>query len=212
MSDEGSYRSSFLAHRYPSPEWRNWQTRRIQNPVSRKGSGGSIPPSGIDLSWQLVVRRNAAMPRCATCDEITLWGGVKAGPERYCNSHYANILAAYDIPDDILDAATADLHAGPCPCCGRIGSPVDVHRACSIYSVILITRGRKTRRVSCHRCARKQQTLFAFGCATFGWWGLPHGADSYTRVHPEEPVGFCRSSRTRLALGCPSAGCPPVAG
>ena len=28
------------------PEWRNWQTRRTQNPVGVKLSGGSNPPSG----------------------------------------------------------------------------------------------------------------------------------------------------------------------
>src|SRR5712691_4099816 len=30
----------------PVPEWRNWQTRRTQNPESRKRRGGSTPPSG----------------------------------------------------------------------------------------------------------------------------------------------------------------------
>ena len=29
------------------PEWRNWQTRRIQNPVELKLLVGSIPTSGI---------------------------------------------------------------------------------------------------------------------------------------------------------------------
>src|SRR6266550_6868167 len=31
--------------RLPTGEWRNWQTRRIQVPVSLTGRGGSTPPS-----------------------------------------------------------------------------------------------------------------------------------------------------------------------
>src|SRR5437773_11462551 len=30
---------------FPTGEWRNWQTRRIQVPVSFTGRGGSTPPS-----------------------------------------------------------------------------------------------------------------------------------------------------------------------
>src|SRR5439155_25380871 len=36
----------------PTGEWRNWQTRRIQVPVSLTGRGGSTPPSPTTLPWR----------------------------------------------------------------------------------------------------------------------------------------------------------------
>src|SRR5206468_9024125 len=37
---------------FPTGEWRNWQTRRIQVPVSLTGRGGSTPPSPTTLPWR----------------------------------------------------------------------------------------------------------------------------------------------------------------
>ena len=37
------------------PEWRNWQTRRTQNPKLRKQRGGSTPPSGTITSTSCAV-------------------------------------------------------------------------------------------------------------------------------------------------------------
>jgi hypothetical protein len=49
------------------PEWRNWQTRRTQNPVHRKVSVGSTPSSGtIPRFARSDCRKNGSGMRRAT--------------------------------------------------------------------------------------------------------------------------------------------------
>src|SRR5262245_18930467 len=55
------------------PEWRNWQTRRTQNPVRLTSGGGSIPPSGTKLQRGYPVKRPTAPSLSgADCDRTVL--------------------------------------------------------------------------------------------------------------------------------------------
>ncbi len=42
-----------FGHNRPKPKWRNWQTRRIQNPVGLTPGEGSIPSFGTLWLWPL---------------------------------------------------------------------------------------------------------------------------------------------------------------
>src|SRR5919109_671690 len=56
----------------PPPKWRNWETRRTQNPVGVTPRVGSSPTFGIDESWSPDRRRRLPRPErrhpggCAT--------------------------------------------------------------------------------------------------------------------------------------------------
>ena len=70
------------------------------------------------------------MGKCSYCGTTILFGGVKAGQERYCNQKCAQggmlNAAAASIPPEIIAEQVIALHRGPCPVCRGPG-PVDVH-------------------------------------------------------------------------------------
>lgn len=118
------------------------------------------------------------MARCANCGTTILFGGIKSSHGRYCNQRCAQAgaitAAAGHIPPEIVEEQAVQLHAGPCPRCGRPG-PVDMHTAYFVWFFIVLTGWHNVPAVSCRRCARKRQLGSMFGSAVLGWWGLPWG-------------------------------------
>jgi hypothetical protein len=118
------------------------------------------------------------MATCATCGTTILFGGVKVGDYRFCNEGCRErggmINAAAALPDDIVADFARQIHAGPCPNCGRAG-PVDVHAAYWVWSALAFTRWGNLQQVSCRRCALKTQAGRLVSSSVLGWWGLPWG-------------------------------------
>lgn len=118
------------------------------------------------------------MASCAFCRTTILFGGVTAGPDRYCNQRcYQGAVMAHAadaIPSDLVAQAVLDVHEGSCPSCGGAG-PVDMHTSYFVWSAMVLTSWKNTPAVSCRACARKRQLGAALGSAVVGWWGFPWG-------------------------------------
>ncbi len=71
------------------PEWRNWQTRGTQNPVSREGRVGSTPSSGT--KWQGILR-----------GPLPFGLGSRVAPMEFAVFESANSLAALVRPGAAL--------------------------------------------------------------------------------------------------------------
>src|SRR5215813_796432 len=117
------------------------------------------------------------MARCASC-KVWMLGGVSDGEHRYCTDRCRQtgilLKAAAAMPDDVVYAAAATLHAGPCPRCKGPG-PVDLHVSSRVMSALVASTWRSTQHVVCRSCARTYQitdTLLTLLC---GWWSIPHG-------------------------------------
>ena len=118
------------------------------------------------------------MARCAYCDTMIVFGGVRESQGRYCNNDCRNaghILAvSARVPDDVVRQHVWAIHRGPCPKCGGAG-PIDVHLSYWVWSAMLFTRWGSTPTVSCRSCARKRQLANIAFSLFFGWWGFPWG-------------------------------------
>ena len=118
------------------------------------------------------------MANCGYCGTTILFGGVRDGPERFCNAkcHQSAALLkiAGDVPPNVLQEHVRAAHTGLCPKCGGSG-PVDVHRIYRVWSALIITSWVALPQLSCRSCARQSQVggiAFSF---FLGWWGFPWG-------------------------------------
>ena len=118
------------------------------------------------------------MTTCDYCGSVIIFGGVKDNGLRFCNEKchqkgYVLVLAN-EIPNDIADQETNEIHKGNCPKCQGMG-PVDVHTSYRIYSLIFITSWNSVQNVCCRSCGIKSQVGDAMSSILFGWWGIPCG-------------------------------------
>jgi len=118
------------------------------------------------------------MAACAACNTTILFGGVRNGSDRFCNTDCQSraylVLAARQIPPDVLREQTSAVYRGMCPQCQGPG-PIDVHTSYRIWSAGIVTSWRSLPRISCRPCGVKAQlgsTLFSL---LLGWWGFPWG-------------------------------------
>ena len=118
------------------------------------------------------------MANCGYCGSTIVFGGVKAGQQRFCNNKCAGnayiLSVSQTIPPDVLDQKVEEVWRGNCPKCGNPG-PVDVHKFHQVWSALILTRWTTSSQVSCRSCATKRQTgalAFSLFC---GWWGFPWG-------------------------------------
>jgi len=118
------------------------------------------------------------MASCAYCNSTILFGGVTAGPHRFCNDncHQNGFLLSVSgqIPEDVVEGQLAMLHQNPCPKCQGRG-PVDVHTSHLVFSVLVMTRWSSKPQVCCRSCGVKSQVGYTFASLLFGWWGFPWG-------------------------------------
>jgi hypothetical protein len=78
------------------------------------------------------------------------------------------------LPDDLVEAAVAEAHAGPCPKCGGEG-PVDIHMSHRAWSMLVMTTWSDHPEMCCRSCALKNK-LYSIGfTSVLGWWGIPWG-------------------------------------
>jgi hypothetical protein len=118
------------------------------------------------------------MARCGYCGTSILFGGVQAGPARFCNNkcHQNAYLwqVAQQIPAAVVERQTEDVFRGHCPQCRGPG-PAEVHKVHRVWSAILLTNWSTTQELCCRSCATKSQVgalIFSMG---LGWWGFPWG-------------------------------------
>jgi hypothetical protein len=62
------------------------------------------------------------MATCASCNQTILFGGIREGAHRFCNAKCReagrSVLAAYDLPNFVVDPRVAEIFNGACPKCG----------------------------------------------------------------------------------------------
>lgn len=118
------------------------------------------------------------MAKCTNCGATILFGGVKEGDQRFCseNCHhrfYVDLLAG-QVPDEMIDARTLEVHGGDCPQCGGAG-PIDVHTSHRVWSALYLTSWSSRPQVCCLPCGRKAKLQDTAYCLALGWWGFPWG-------------------------------------
>jgi hypothetical protein len=119
------------------------------------------------------------MASCAYCNTSIIFGGVTEGSQKFCNEnchaagYFINLANEVD-PELISKMVVASRH-GACPCCQRTGSPVDVHKAHKIWSILVMTSWSSTPELSCKACGVKRQLGAILFSGTLGWWGFPWG-------------------------------------
>ncbi len=118
------------------------------------------------------------MSTCAVCGSTILFGGKRMDEYRFCNdtclAKGRHLAVASQVPDDLVAQLAAKLHAGPCPKCQGAG-PIDVHKAHSVWSALVLTSWKTQPYVVCKRCGTRAQLLALLSSTLFGWWGVPWG-------------------------------------
>jgi len=118
------------------------------------------------------------MATCDACGSTIVFGGVKDGNYRFCNSRCHGkgqvVVVASQIHDDVVREQVHKVHKGRCPRCGKQG-PIDVHTAYTVWSLIFLTSWRSDPRICCRSCGIKNQLGSAFASLVCGWWGIPWG-------------------------------------
>jgi hypothetical protein len=118
------------------------------------------------------------MASCATCGTTVLFGGKKHGTLRFCNDRCESqgtlVMVSRQVPHDLVEEASADVHGGACPRCRGPG-PVDVHSSHWVYSVVIFTKFWSEPQVSCRGCGVKKKLVATLTSALIGWWGFPFG-------------------------------------
>ena len=118
------------------------------------------------------------MASCDTCGSSILFGGKSEGGYRFCNATCQQrgrvLIAANQVPEDVLNEHVHAVHQGACPKCQGPG-PVDVHTSHSVYSLLFMTSWKSKPEISCRPCGVKSQALATLSSAALGWWGFPWG-------------------------------------
>lgn len=118
------------------------------------------------------------MQKCAYCGSTIIMGGVRSGPERFCNNkcaangHVLRLAAA--APAQLVDRQLNELFHSNCPKCHGNG-PLDVYKAHRVWSALVLTRWTTSSQVCCRSCASKSQLGAIAFCLLLGWWGFPWG-------------------------------------
>src|SRR5436190_22650494 len=96
------------------------------------------------------------MAKCGYCGTMILFGGVRAGGQRFCNNkchQSAYVLSvAQHVPPDVLQQQVRPLHQDACPKCGGRG-PVEVHRIYGVLSAVVLAEWSNSPQLSVRPCA-----------------------------------------------------------
>jgi hypothetical protein len=119
------------------------------------------------------------MTKCDHCGTTILFGGVHQSGYRFCNAACRDnahqlMMAAAQIPEELVLEQARQLHGGKCPKCAGRG-PVDIHWKHSVWSAFVVTHWRSTPFLSCEACGTKSKFGAIAFSAMFGWWGMPWG-------------------------------------
>jgi hypothetical protein len=117
------------------------------------------------------------MAQCSACNTTILFGGVRAGADRYCNANCharGALLRSSTLPAEAVRAEVDAVFHGRCPKCGGAG-PVDVHQSFRVVSMVIMTQWKTTPLICCRGCGRKAQAGDLVLSLVAGWWGLPWG-------------------------------------
>jgi hypothetical protein len=118
------------------------------------------------------------MNRCAYCNTLILFGGVRDKGMQFCNAacHASGqtLIVARSIPEEVLSKYAGEIHQGVCPVCRGKG-PVDVHTSYFVWSALVLTSWSSKPRICCRACGIKNQLGSTLGSALVGWWGFPWG-------------------------------------
>jgi hypothetical protein len=118
------------------------------------------------------------MATCDYCGATIIFGGVRDHNLRFCNKNCRQkgqaLVLANEIPDDIVDQRTREMHQGACPICKGVG-PVDVRNSYIVFSIIIFTFWKNIQIVGCRSCGIKRSIIYMILSLIFGWWGFPFG-------------------------------------
>lgn len=118
------------------------------------------------------------MAKCDYCGTTILFGGVKDHGYRFCNARCQQtgraLIAANQVPVEVLDEQVRVVHQGKCPCCSGRG-PVDVHTSHRVWSAFVLTSWVSRPHVCCGKCGRIEQIKDSLFSLFLGWWGFPWG-------------------------------------
>lgn len=124
-------------------------------------------------------RKTKGTNECDFCDSSALFSPVIDEGQRFCSQAClgnARLLElAEDIPKEEIHGHALRIKNSPCPVCQKSGSKTEVRRFYRVWSLILLTRWTRHKRICCHSCARKTNLGSLVFCTLFGWWGLPWG-------------------------------------
>jgi hypothetical protein len=118
------------------------------------------------------------MTRCAYCNSLLLFGGIKAAGHSFCNAkcqqgaYYLSI--AQQIPAETVLQTIHHIDLNGCPKCKGPG-PIDVHTSHFVWSLIVLTSWSSRPKICCRSCGVKSQLGHAALSLLVGWWGLPWG-------------------------------------
>lgn len=118
------------------------------------------------------------MAKCDYCGTKIFLGGVKDQGYRFCNENCKYngraLIAANQVPVEILDEQVRAIHQGMCPVCSGRG-PVDVHTSHRVWSALLLTSWVSRPHICCVKCGRMEQIKDTLFSLFLGWWGFPWG-------------------------------------
>jgi hypothetical protein len=118
------------------------------------------------------------MSKCDYCGTTIIFGGKKDANGRFCNqkcqARGGLLTLSRNIPETIVQEQVWKTHQGLCPNCHGTG-PVDVHVSHKVWSAVFLTSWSSTPKLSCRRCAIRNQLGNAAFSLLLGWWGIPWG-------------------------------------
>ena len=124
------------------------------------------------------IKSDNTMAKCDYCGTTILLGGVKDQGYRFCNAtcqlNGRALIAANQVPVEVLDEQVRAVHQGKCPCCSSRG-PIDVHTSHRVWSAFVLTSWVSRPHVCCGKCGRLEQIKDCLFSLFLGWWGFPWG-------------------------------------
>ncbi|HEV2269191.1 MAG TPA: hypothetical protein VGR92_07020 [Steroidobacteraceae bacterium] len=118
------------------------------------------------------------MASCGFCGSTILFGGLRAGNQRFCDRKCAQKAAVAEavrrLPGDAIEQAIAQIRRSNCPKCGGLG-PLDARQYYKVWSALFMTRWSSATQVSCNSCATRRSLGAIAYCLLLGWWGFPWG-------------------------------------
>lgn len=118
------------------------------------------------------------MAKCSYCSGTIVFGGEREGELRFCNKNCLEngrvIIAAEQVPLDLVEDWAAKIHQGNCPKCNGSG-PVDVQTSYTVWSFFILSSWNSKAEVCCNTCGYKKKTWGLISSMVLGWWGFPWG-------------------------------------
>lgn len=167
-----------LLERLATGELTDVATGALRDVVCERGMSASDFDERLRQAKKGVYRK-AGRKGCDYCRQSTLLSSVKDAGQTFCSSECLQMArlmeAAVDLDPNDIPARALAIRNGPCPRCGRRGSPVEVRRAYWIWSAVVFTRWGTSAKLCCKGCGNDENLRSMGSSFVLGWWGFPWG-------------------------------------